>query len=184
MSILATQTNFLLHNTTSHFLEITISAEQDEEFRMMKQTSSNVVPVANDRRQTNGLFAWVMEGLLDTFTGSKLQEIKINLPGNTKVPMTIRCTSTLSFNTNIKSKQCSDIISGDFKLGPEYHGENLFIKWEPILGYGYDRKGNVTIGGNVPTHREMAINCVFEDNQKKRITGVDVTPACCKVAFN
>ena len=148
MSILATQTNFLLHNTTNHFLEITISAEQDEEFRMMKQTSSNVVP------------------------------------GNTKVPMTIRCTSTLSFNTNIKSKQCSDIISGDFQLGPEYHGENLFIKWEPILGYGYDRKGNVTIGGNVPTHREMAINCVFEDNQKKRITGVDVTPACCKVAFN
>ncbi len=184
MSILATQTNFLLHNNTSHFLEITISAEQDEEFRMMKQKSSNVVPVANDTNNTSSFLSWVMEGLLDTFTGSKLQEIKINLPGKAKVPMVIRCTSTLSFNTNIKSNQCSDIISGDFQLGPEYHGESMFIKWEPMLGYGYDGKGNVAIGGKIPTHRDMAINCTFEDSKKKRITGISVTPACCRVAFN
>lgn len=183
MSILASQTNFLLSNTTSHFLEITISAEQDEEFRMMRQTSGNVMPVQNDRPQSNSVFSWVMESLMDTFTGSKLQQIKINLPAKTQVPMRIRCTSTLSFNTNIKSTQCTDIISGDFDLDPEYHGDSMTIQWAHVLGYGYDNQGNVAIGGSVPTKREMAINCNFFDKDKKKVSGIDVTPACCKVNF-
>ena len=78
MSILATQTKFILSNSTTHFLEIIISAEQDEEFRMMSQNSSGVMAIQNESQGTNGLLSWVMEGLLDTFTGKKLQQIKIN----------------------------------------------------------------------------------------------------------
>ena len=109
MSILASQTNFLLSNTTSHFLEITISAEQDEEFRMMRQTSVRHAG-ANDRLRATGLFVGHGESNGHLYW-SKLQ-IKINLPAKTQFPMRIRCTSTLSFNTNIKSTQCTDIISG------------------------------------------------------------------------
>ena len=120
--------------------EITISAEQDEEFRMMKQQSTNVVPVANDTSMTNGFVSWMMEGLLNTFTGTKLQQIKINLPGNAKVPITIRCTSTLYFETSIKSTQCSDVISGDFQLGPEYHGDSMEIRGNPCWATDMTRK--------------------------------------------
>lgn len=181
MSILATQTNFILSNSTTHFLEIIISAEQDEEFRMMSQNSSGVMGIQNESQSSNGLFSWVMEGLLDTFTGKKLQQIKINLPGNTQVPMTIRCTSSLYFNTNIKSKQCTDVITGDFELAPQFHGEQMNINWETVLGYGYDSRGNVAIGGKIPTLREMAINCTFHDKKNNKIKSVDVTPACCKI---
>lgn len=183
MSILATQTNFFLHNTTSHFLEIIINAEQDEEFRMMQHQSSNVVPMTSNSNNSNSFVSWVMEGLLNTFTGNKLQQIKINLPGKSKVPMTIRCTSTLTFQTTIKSTNCTDILSGDFDLQPEYHGETMTIQWEPVLGYGYDDKGNVAIGGKIPSKRDMAINCRFRDSKNNYIKGIDVTPACCKVSF-
>lgn len=185
MSILATQTNFFLHNTTSKFLEITIGAEQDEEFRLMPHQSSNVVPMTNNSNNNNTSFvSWVMESLLNTFTGNKLQQIKINLPGKSKVPMTIRCTSTLTFQTKIKSTDCTDMIAGDFDLNPEYHGETMTIQWEPILGYGYDKSGNVAIGGKMPSRRDMAINCKFKNGKNETIRGIDVTPACCKVTFS
>ena len=116
MSIIASQTHFNLSNKTSHFLEITIIAEQDEDFRMTQTNSNQIIPISNDNQAANGFFAWAMEGLLNTFTGSKLHEIRINLPANSKAPMDIRCTSTLSFNTNIKSKQCTEVISGDFNF--------------------------------------------------------------------
>ena len=104
--------DFNLVNKTSHFLEITIIAEQDEEFRMTQTNSNQIVPISNDTPSSNGLFAWAMESLLNTFTGSKLHEIRINLPANSEAPMDIRCTSTLSFNTNIKSTQyCNKIVS-------------------------------------------------------------------------
>ena len=57
------------------------------------------------------------------------------------------------------------------------------IQWEPMLGYGYDKKGNVAIGGKRPTHRELAINCTFRDEKGTTIRGMDVTPVSCKVAF-
>ncbi len=183
MSILASQTKFILINTTPHFLEITISAEQDEEFRMVQQSSLNVTPVSDLHTQSKPFISWVMEGILDAFTGTKLKEIKINLPGNSQVPVTIRCTSTLAFDTCIKSSYCTEIIPGNFTFEPENQKDIINIKWETFMSYGYDANGNVAIGDNLPTYKDMSINCTFFGSDNSTITGIDVTPACCKVSI-
>jgi hypothetical protein len=183
MSIIAQQTNFTLHNTTKYFLEINISAEQDEEFRMVNGTNGNVIPIANRSSEDHGLFSTLMDWTLNVFTGKQLHEIKINIPAYSKVPIAIRCLTTLTFSTNIISKDVSDVITGDFILSPEYHGEPIMVEWKSVFGVGYDHSGEVAIGGTFPSKRDMSIDTIFRNKDNVKMTGIDITPACCKVTF-
>ena len=162
MSIIAQQTPITLHNNTKYYVEIKIIAE---------------IPIANGQSNLDhGLYGAAMDGLLNLFTGSKLHEIRINLPAGTKVPISVRCTSTLYFTTNVISKQCSDIIEGDFELDPQYHGEPMRIEWH--AQFGYDHKGDVALGGKIPSKRDFPRFII-----RTKFSGPDVTPACCKINF-
>lgn len=183
MSIIAQQTNFILHNSTKYFLEINISAEQDEEFRMVNSNNGNVIPIANQSSEDHGLFSTIVDGLLNAFTGKQLHEIKINIPAYTKVPIAIRSLTTLTFSTNIISKDVSDVITGDFVLSPEHHGEPLSLEWKSVFGVGYNASGDVAIGGVMPKKRDMSIDTIFRNKNNQKITGIDITPAVCKVNF-
>jgi hypothetical protein len=183
MSIIAQQTNFTLHNTTKYFLEINISAEQDEEFRMVDGSSGNVIPIASVNNQDHGLFSSLMDGILNAFTGKQLHEIKINIPAYSKVPISIRCLTSLTFSTNIVSKNVSDVITGDFVLSPEHHGEPIKLEWKSVFGVGYSGNGEVAIGGIMPSKRDMSIDTIFRDKNGNKLSGIDVTPACCKISF-
>lgn len=183
MSILAQQTDLQLFNKTDYYLDITILAEQDEEFRMTAGGHDNVIPISSDNGSVQGFFGSVVNGLMDVFTGNKLHEIRINLPAKSSVPIQIRCTSSLSFNTSIISPNIKDHISGDFDLGPEYHGAPIRLEWKPVLGYGYDDRGDIALGGTIPSTRDLAINTEFVNKNNKKINGPTVTPACCKINF-
>jgi hypothetical protein len=184
MSILAQQTNITLCNKTNYYLDIKILAEQDEEFRMTAGRHNNVIPISNGQTNVQGLFGTLVNNLMDVLTGSKLHEIRINLPAGQSVPVQIRCTSSLSFNTSIVSTQSIDHISGDFDLGPEFHGDPIEIHWRAVLGYGYDDNGDVALGGIIPSTRDLAINTEFFNKSKNKMAGPDVTPACCKIKFS
>ena len=183
MSIIAQQTDITLSNKTKYYLDIKILAEQDEEFRMTAGSHNNVIPISNTRENAQGLFGTIVNSLMDVFTGSKLHEIRINLPSKSSVPIQVRCTSSLSFNTSVVSTDTSNHISGDFDLSPEYHGEPLTLEWKSVLGYGYDHKGDVALGGTMPSTRDLAINTEFYNKTGNKIAGPDVSPACCKIKF-
>jgi hypothetical protein len=184
MSILAQQTDITLANNTNYYLDVTILAEQDEEFRMTAGSNNNVIPISNGKESVQGMFGAIVNGLMDVFTGSKLHEIRINLPARSSVPIHVRCTSSLSFNTSVVSQNTTDHISGDFDLGPEYHGNPIQIQWKGVLGYGYDKDGDVALGGKLPAMRDLAINTEFYDKNENKIAGPDVSPACCKIKFS
>ena len=96
MSIIAQQTNFTLHNSTK-YLEINISAEQDEEFRMVDGNSGNVIPIATANNEDHGLFSSLMDGLLNAFIGKQLHGNKNKYSSIYKVPISIRCLTSLTF---------------------------------------------------------------------------------------
>lgn len=184
MSIIAQQTKFNLSNKSKYFIEVTISAEQDEEFRMIQETSgTSVVPVANQSQADHGLFSTMMDGLLNIFTGKQLTTIKVNIPAHSEVPISIRCLTSLTFTTSIVSQNVSDVIPGDFVLGPEYHGEPCKIIWKALLGYGYNSKGDVAIGGCMPSKRDLAIDAEFLNKHGKRVR-LESVPTSCKINFN
>ena len=180
MSILASQTNFILCNSTKFNIEVTICTEQCEEFRMIY--SDNVVSVENDKKESGDVLSWMVEGLMNTFTGTKMHQIKIQLPTKCEVPICLRCSSTLTFFTNVASvEKCK---KGSFDLGPEYYGGDVHITWKSNIGYGFDERGKVAIGGTVPTTREVAIHCMIKDGKGNKITLPKMTPTVCTVLFN
>ena len=184
MSIIAQQTKFNLSNKSKYFIEVTISAEQDEEFRMINDSNGNVVPVSQSATEDHGFFSTMMDSLLSAFTGKQLTTIKVNIPPHSAVPISIRCLTSLTFSTNIISKNVSDVIPGDFVLSPEYHGEPFSIQWQALLGYGYNSRGDVAIGGTMPAKRDLAIDATFINHKGQKVTTIDTVPTSCKINFN
>ena len=82
------------------------------------------------------------------------------------------------------SKNVSDVIPGDFVLSPEYHGEPFSIQWQALLGYGYNSRGDVAIGGTMPAKRDLAIDATFINHKGQKVTTIDTVPTSCKINFN
>lgn len=182
MSIIAQQTLFTFTNRTKHFLEIRVVAEQDDSFRLTTSHHNHVIPVTtSDLARTDTLFSSFVHNVLRLLHGEKLHEIKINLPAGKTVAASVRCASTLSFTTNILSQHTTNALSGDFELGPEYHGEPIKIEWTQELGYAYTASGDVSIGTQIATKQDVSINSSFYNKKNRKFSGPDVTPACCKI---
>lgn len=180
MSIIAQQTPFTLCNGTSHFLQVHIVAEQDNSFRV-ETNSDHVIPITEiEYAQDGSLFSSFVNTVLNNLHGKKLHEIQVNIPAGASVALDVRCMSTLSFKTTIKSKGSTDNMDGEFDLPPESHGESIYVKWVDELGYTYDSNGNVAIGLNQPVSRDLTVTTTVLDKRAMPIE-VDVYPAVCKI---
>lgn len=182
MSIIAQQTLFTFTNRTKHFLEIRVVAEQDDSFRLNTANPDQVIPITtSDLMRSNTLFGSLVHGVLRLLHGEKLHEIKINLPAGREVGASVRCASTLYFTTNILSQHTDNTMTGEFELGPEYHGEPIKIEWSQELGYAYTATGDVSIGTQIATTQDVSINSSFFNKKNRKFPGPEVTPACCKI---
>ena len=182
MSIIAQQTPFTFTNCTEHFLEIRVVAEQDDSFRMSTSHLNNVFAInTSDLVRSDTMFTSFVHGLLRLLHGEKLHEIKINLPAGQTAKASVRCASTLYFTTNILSQHTNNNMSGEFELGPEYHGDPIKIEWSQELGFAYTASGDVSIGTQIPTTQDVSINSSFFNKKNRKFSGPDVTPACCKI---
>jgi len=182
MSIIAQQTLFTFTNKSKHFLEVRIVAEQDDSFRLDTSDSEYVIPVTtSDVARSNSTFSSLVHMVLKILHGEKLHEIKLNLPAGKTVKASVRCTSSLRFDTKIRSKGATETMAGEFDLGPEYHGDPMRIVWSHEMGYAYTDSGDVSIGASVATKQDVHINSSFYDKKNKKMSGPEVTPACCKV---
>ena len=56
----------------------------------------------------------------------------------------------------------------------EYHGEPFSIQWQALLGYGYNSRGDVAIGGMPAKKGHMHINGSKSDDHRHR---------SCKINF-
>lgn len=184
MSILAQQTHITLCNKSNFHLNLKILAEQSEDFRMTAGSHENIIPITRHPVHSNTLFSSLVNTAMDIFIGSKLNEINIDFPPLCTVPITLRCTSSLSFTTSLESHASQEAIEhmpGEFDLGPEHHGVPLFLEWKATMGVGYHKDGNVTLGTAIPYCRDMSINTEFFDRSHQKIIGPDITPMCCKI---
>ena len=160
MSIIEQQTLFALRNDSTHFLKISISAEQDDTFHMLKNTSPNVLPVmSNDARYHTDFLSTMVELVISLIRGNRLKEIIVNLPAESEVAITISCTATLLVETSICSSSCQDKIPGDFEIGPEYHGQPFSCQWQAAVD-----------------NDDLTINTSFFDKRGRKIAGPEVTP--------
>ena len=179
MSVLSNSTHFNLSNTSTKFIELTISADQNSSFRI-HHNSSNIMEIP--RKETNhaSYASWLVDSVSSWTKGSSMQMVKINIPAKDTVECDISCTGALDFNTRIKDKNSRDHNEGQMIVPPENQGCELHVLFTENKGLGYTSRGDVAIGlGDIST-QQIIITTAIKTMDGHSIEIHDNIPASCK----
>jgi len=179
MSVLSNSTHFNISNTTSKFLEISVSADQNSSFRI-RHKSQHIYETPRNNVDHVSYTSWFVHSVTNVMHGSSMQYVKINLPVNETVECEISCKSALVMETSIKDKKSRDHNRGEMIIPPETQGCELHVIYNQSKGLAYTSNGNVAIGLNNLDSQTVIVASTIKTMEGHVIDIEDNSPAMCK----
>lgn len=179
MSVLSNSTHFNLSNTTTKFLKLTISVDQNSSFRI-HHTSNNIMEVPRSQINHASYVSWVVDSVSSWTKGSSMQMVEINLPKKETVECDISCSGALHFKTDIIDTNSIDYKNGQMIIPHENQGCELHLLFTEKKGLGYTTNGDVAIGLQHVSLQETIITSYIKTMNGENVHMYDNTPASCK----